>query len=122
MWCCPQTTPHTPTLPHSRATHILIPAHIHTEPFQLAPTLQAVIMAPCSRAWYARGLNNSPLCACACVYRQVTQCLGVLAPVDHWYMVVAKPSGSVDNYPREGDLHAFRIPHGVYVKMEKVSL
>lgn len=51
---------------------------------------------------------------------QVTQCLGVLAPMGHWYMVVARPSGSVENYPTESDLHAFRIPHGVYVKMEKV--
>lgn len=52
---------------------------------------------------------------------QVTQCLGVLAPVGHWYMVVARPSGSVANYPKEEDLMAFKIPHGVFVKMEKVG-
>lgn len=52
-------------------------------------------------------------------HAKVTQCLGVLNPVGHWYMAVARPSGSVSNYPKEEDLHVFKIPHGVYVKMEK---
>jgi hypothetical protein len=51
---------------------------------------------------------------------QVTQCLGVLSPVGHWYMAVARPSGAVSAFPREEDLAVFRIPHGVYVKMEQV--
>lgn len=49
---------------------------------------------------------------------QVTQCLGGLAQVP-WYMVLAKPSGSVEAYPRTEDLVAFEIPPGVFVKMEQ---
>jgi len=48
----------------------------------------------------------------------VTQCLGGLNPPQPWYMVVARPSGSVAAYPRPEDLTAFRIPHGVFIKME----
>jgi len=33
-------------------------------------------------------------------------------------MVVARPSGSVDNFPRVEDMAVFEVPHGVYVKME----
>lgn len=52
-------------------------------------------------------------------HANVTQCLGVLSPVAPWYMAVARPSGSVANHPQEEDIKVFRIPHGVYVKMEK---
>lgn len=51
-------------------------------------------------------------------HAEVTQCLGVLQP-QPWYMVVARPSGNVANYPKTEDLTAFRIPHGVSVKMER---
>ena len=40
--------------------------------------------------------------------------------MDEWYLVVAAPTGSVQAYPKQEDLRAFRIPHGVYVKMHKV--
>ncbi|KAJ9515084.1 hypothetical protein QJQ45_012613 [Haematococcus lacustris] len=52
-------------------------------------------------------------------HAKVTQCLGVLSPPAPWYMAVARPSGSVDNFPTAQDLTVFRIPHGVFVKMEK---
>ena len=48
----------------------------------------------------------------------VTQCLGSLAPTDDWYMAVARPSGSVGNYPRLPDLALFRVPHGLFIKLE----
>ena len=47
---------------------------------------------------------------------QVTQCLGGLQPVP-WYLAVAAPSGSVAAWPRAGDLRAFRVPHGAFVKL-----
>jgi len=49
---------------------------------------------------------------------QVTQCLGGLAQLP-WYIVVARPSGSVAAYPRQQDLVAFEIPPGVFIKMEQ---
>eukprot|EP00197_Chlamydomonas_leiostraca_P014533 CAMPEP_0202863238 /NCGR_PEP_ID=MMETSP1391-20130828/3953_1 /ASSEMBLY_ACC=CAM_ASM_000867 /TAXON_ID=1034604 /ORGANISM="Chlamydomonas leiostraca, Strain SAG 11-49" /LENGTH=178 /DNA_ID=CAMNT_0049542851 /DNA_START=175 /DNA_END=711 /DNA_ORIENTATION=- len=52
-------------------------------------------------------------------HAKVTQCLGVLSPMAHWYMAVCKPSGSVANYPKEEELSVFKIPHGCFVKMEK---
>lgn len=86
-------------------------------------------------------------------HAQCTQCLGALAPVAPWYLVVAAPTHSVDAYPGTEvrarrclawlcgtalclpcsrltsvlarllwdpqDLHAFRIPHGVFVKLEQ---
>lgn len=48
---------------------------------------------------------------------QVTQCLGALSPVTHWYMAVAQATANVQDYPKEEDLTVFRIPHGVFVKM-----
>eukprot|EP00798_Chlamydomonas_sp_ICE-L_P003752 gene3752-13813_t len=48
---------------------------------------------------------------------QVTQCLSGMDPSTPWYIVVAKPSGSAEAYPKEEDLTAFRIPHGTYIKM-----
>jgi ureidoglycolate hydrolase len=49
-------------------------------------------------------------------HADVTQCLGGLQQRP-WYIVVSKPSGSVDKYPQESDLVAFRIPPGVSIKM-----
>lgn len=51
-------------------------------------------------------------------HAEVTQCLGGLGSA-FWYMAVARPSGSVENYPREEDLAAFKIPPGVFVKLER---
>ncbi|MEW5310910.1 MAG: hypothetical protein WDW38_002664 [Sanguina aurantia] len=50
-------------------------------------------------------------------HKQVTQCLGALSPVTHWYMAVAQATANVQDYPTEQDLTVFRIPHGVFVKM-----
>ena len=47
---------------------------------------------------------------------QVTQCLGGLQPAP-WYLAVAAPSGSAAAWPRPGDLRAFRVPHGAFVKL-----
>ncbi|KAI7843029.1 hypothetical protein COHA_003361 [Chlorella ohadii] len=52
-------------------------------------------------------------------HAQVTQCLGGLQPASPWFLVVARPTLSVEAYPRQADLAAFRIPHGVFVKMHK---
>lgn len=51
-------------------------------------------------------------------HEKVTQCLGGLGEND-WYMAVAKPTGSVESYPKEEDLVAFRVPPGVFLKMEE---
>jgi len=51
-------------------------------------------------------------------HAKCTQCLGVLNPIGRWFMAVAKPSGSVEAYPKLEDLTVFEIPHGVFVKME----
>lgn len=51
-------------------------------------------------------------------HNEVTQCLGGLQS-HPWYLVVAKPSGSVACYPKEHELVAFKIPHGVFVKLNK---
>lgn len=50
-------------------------------------------------------------------HAQCTQCLGVLQP-HSWYMAVARPTLSLDEWPKVEDLAAFEVPHGVYVKME----
>eukprot|EP00884_Botryococcus_braunii_P017263 jgi/Botrbrau1/421/Bobra.110_2s0071.1 len=50
-------------------------------------------------------------------HTNVTQCLGSLTP-EPWYLVVAKPSGSVEAYPKVFDLRAFRIPPNLFVKLE----
>lgn len=42
-----------------------------------------------------------------------------LQPVSPWFLVVARPTLSVDSYPKQEDLAAFRIPHGVFVKLHK---
>jgi hypothetical protein len=34
-------------------------------------------------------------------------------------MVVAAPSGSVANYPQQQQLMAFKVPHGVFIKMKE---
>ncbi|KAL4430401.1 hypothetical protein ABPG77_002207 [Micractinium sp. CCAP 211/92] len=52
-------------------------------------------------------------------HAKVTQCLGGLQPVSPWFLVVARPTLSVDSYPKQEDLAAFRIPHGVFVKLHK---
>lgn len=48
---------------------------------------------------------------------QVTQCLGSLSPPQNWFLVVAAPTMDVSAWPRREDLVAFRIPHGVIVKL-----
>ena len=42
-----------------------------------------------------------------------------LQPASPWFLVVARPTLSVGQYPQQQDLTAFRIPHGVFVKMHK---
>ena len=34
-------------------------------------------------------------------------------------MAVARPSGSVENYPKQEDLAVFEIPHGSFVAMKE---
>ena len=46
----------------------------------------------------------------------VTQCLGGIQDMP-WYLSVAAPTGSVDKPPQPDDITAFRIPHGVFVKL-----
>ncbi len=41
-------------------------------------------------------------------HARVTQCLGSLT-VEPWYLVVAEPTGSVQQPPGPEDLHAFRV-------------
>jgi len=57
-------------------------------------------------------------------HRNVTQCLGAVSNVDAWYLAVAKPTMSVERFPKIEDINGenqdvtvFRIPHGVYVKL-----
>jgi hypothetical protein len=50
-------------------------------------------------------------------HAKVTQCLGALAPVQPWFLVVAAPTMDVERWPSVEDLKAFRIPHGVYIKL-----
>ncbi|KAK9842219.1 hypothetical protein WJX81_001181 [Elliptochloris bilobata] len=49
-------------------------------------------------------------------HAKVTQCLGGLQPAP-WYLAVAAPSGGVAAWPRPADLHAFRVPHGAFLKL-----
>lgn len=51
-------------------------------------------------------------------HADVTQCLGGLTPGD-WYLAVASPTGSVQQFPTQQDLHAFRIPVGKFVKLHQ---
>lgn len=48
---------------------------------------------------------------------QVSQCLGALAPMNAWFLVVAAPTLDVSAWPKAEDLVAFRIPHGIIVKL-----
>jgi ureidoglycolate hydrolase len=50
-------------------------------------------------------------------HARVTQCLGCVQPGVPWYLAVAKPTGSRERFPRQNDLTAFRIPHGVIVRL-----
>jgi hypothetical protein len=50
-------------------------------------------------------------------HARVTQCLSCVQPGVPWYLAVAAPTGSRDAFPRRGDLTAFRIPHGVVVRL-----
>jgi len=54
-------------------------------------------------------------------HRNVTQCLGILAPVEPWFLVVAAPTMNEDDYPalEDGDLWAFKIPHGLIIKLNE---
>lgn len=52
-------------------------------------------------------------------HAKVTQCLGGLLPSQPWYLAVSAPTLDVDKYPKTEDLHVFRIPPGVYIKMEQ---
>ena len=49
---------------------------------------------------------------------KVTQCLGGLSSKG-WYLVVAAPSGSVENRPSQQDLRAFKISPGQFVKLHQ---
>lgn len=49
-------------------------------------------------------------------HAKVTQCLGGLG--SDWFMAVARPTMSLEQYPREQDLAVFRVPPGVFLKME----
>eukprot|EP00775_Hariotina_reticulata_P002494 gene2494-2797_t len=52
-------------------------------------------------------------------HANVTQCLGGLTPALPWYIVVATPSGSTEAYPTLEQLVAFKVPHGVFIKMKQ---
>lgn len=49
---------------------------------------------------------------------KVTQCLGGLSQ-KQWYLVVAAPSGSVEQAPSQQDLQAFQINPGQFVKLHQ---
>lgn len=51
-------------------------------------------------------------------HRNVTQCLGGLS-CEPWYIGVSKATLDVDKYPDpdKGDIVVFKIPHGVFIKM-----
>lgn len=52
-------------------------------------------------------------------HAEVTQCLGGLNPPQPWYIVVAAPTGSVAEYPKQQDLTAFKVPHGTAIKFKQ---
>jgi hypothetical protein len=54
-------------------------------------------------------------------HARVTQCLGVVQPGVPWYLAVAKPTGSAARFPRPQDVAAFRIPHGVLVRLHAAT-
>eukprot|EP00887_Chlorella_sp_A99_P000122 scaffold16.g122.t1 len=51
-------------------------------------------------------------------HARVTQCLGGVQP-RAWYLGVAVPTLSLDRPPAQADLVAFRIPHGVCIKLHR---
>lgn len=53
-------------------------------------------------------------------HNNVTQCLGSVQP-EPWYLVVAEPTGSVEEFPTVTNLHAFRVPHGSFVKLHMAT-
>uniref|UniRef100_A0A383WDS5 Ureidoglycolate hydrolase n=1 Tax=Tetradesmus obliquus TaxID=3088 RepID=A0A383WDS5_TETOB len=70
--------------------------------------------------FYIMRLPKRGLCFSRITYHaSVTQCLGGLNPGQPWYMVVAAPSGSVAAYPQQQQLVAFKVPHGVFLKMKE---
>lgn len=55
-------------------------------------------------------------------HAKCTQCLGGLQSstgTSPWHIVVAAPTGSVADYPKQDQLRAFQIPHGVFVKFRE---
>jgi ureidoglycolate hydrolase len=62
-----------------------------------------------------RGLSFSRIT----YHADVTQCLGGLNPPQPWYIVVAAPTGSVADYPKQQQLTAFKVPHGMAVKFKQ---
>jgi len=55
-------------------------------------------------------------------HAQVTQCLSLMSPrhLDYWYLGVAAPTLDSDRGPDlHEDVHVFRIPFGVIVKLNK---
>lgn len=62
-----------------------------------------------------RGLSFSRIT----YHADVTQCLGGLNPPQHWYIVVAAPTGSVADYPQQQQLTAFKVPHGTAIKFKQ---
>ncbi|PNW80118.1 hypothetical protein CHLRE_08g378650v5 [Chlamydomonas reinhardtii] len=49
---------------------------------------------------------------------QCTQCLGSLTPGHPWYVALAAPTLSLDQWPRPEDIRVFKIPFGCFVKFE----
>ena len=49
-------------------------------------------------------------------HAQVTQCLGSMQP-GSWFLAVSHPTGKQP--PKPEQLHAFEIPHGGFVKLER---
>lgn len=62
-----------------------------------------------------RGLSFSRIT----YHADVTQCLGGLNPPQPWYIVVAAPTGSVADYPKQQQLTAFKVPHGTAIKFKQ---
>ena len=62
-----------------------------------------------------RGLSFSRIT----YHANVTQCLGGLDPPQPWYIVVAAPTGSVVDYPKQQQLTAFKVPHGMAIKFKQ---
>lgn len=55
-------------------------------------------------------------------HAKCTQCLGGLQSstgTSPWYIVVAAPTGSVSKYPQQQQLQAFKVPHGMFIKLKE---